>query len=369
MIKSVSVVNYLGEILDLELTAPEKSGLYVQSITGISAEKASISTTDLASADGGVFNSARAEIRNIVITLGMYDQHLEHPDWSIEDARHLTYKFFPKKKPLTLTFVTDNREVYIDGYTESAETQIFSDKESVQISIICPDPNFYSIDDSETHMDSNVYKFEFPFENDTVGTQLTTIAGLPAEKVKILDTRPTFVGTVGYYYYVRKSDPQLFDEWIWLGSEWYRTVEDKRLYEPELIFTEINDTAIYSIDYQGEIEVGVVILIHFLDRVTNLTIYDNTMEGSIYIDTSVIERIIDSQIMLGDDLIINTKNGLKSATFVRNGHSYNILNAIVKTKPTWFILYKGENYFMFSAESGRDNVRITVTNQLAYEGV
>ena len=61
MIKSIEIVNGFGEHLTIELGAPEKTGLWVKSIKGIGPGKANINTTDLASSDGGIYNSARSE--------------------------------------------------------------------------------------------------------------------------------------------------------------------------------------------------------------------------------------------------------------------------------------------------------------------
>ena len=98
MIKKVIVTNYLGESIELELGAPEKSGLFIRNIDGLGPGKASINTTDIASDDGSIFNSARSEQRNIVLTLGCLQ--VNGVTDSIETARQLTYKYFPKKKQL-----------------------------------------------------------------------------------------------------------------------------------------------------------------------------------------------------------------------------------------------------------------------------
>ena len=124
MIKEITVINHLGDVLTLELANPYKTGIYVKSISGIGPGKANINTTDLASDDGSIFNSARSMERNIVMTLGFL--LVPGVTSTIEDARQLTYKYFPKKKPLTFYILTDNREIYANGYVESNEPDIFS---------------------------------------------------------------------------------------------------------------------------------------------------------------------------------------------------------------------------------------------------
>ena len=139
MIKSLKVTNHLGESLVLELMRPEKSGLIVREISGLGPSKATINTSDVATMDGSVYNSSRRENRNIVLDLMMY------PFPTIEDSRLLTYRYFPIKKQVRLEIETDNLNVHTYGYVESNEPDIFSEEESTQISIICPDPNFYDV--------------------------------------------------------------------------------------------------------------------------------------------------------------------------------------------------------------------------------
>ena len=96
MIKSVTVTNYLGDSIKLELTRPELSGFVVTSITGLGAGKADVNTTDMSTNDGSLYNSARAQQRNIVLSLQYLFKN------TIEDVRHLSYKYFPIKKKVKL---------------------------------------------------------------------------------------------------------------------------------------------------------------------------------------------------------------------------------------------------------------------------
>ena len=146
MIKSITVTNYLGDSLKLELARPELSGFVVKSVKGLGPGKATINTTETATSDGGLFNSARLSKRNIILSLG----YLWRDVASIEDARQLSYKYFPIKKAVTLTIETDNRTAKIDGYVESNEPNIFSKDSGADISIICPNPYFYSLSENTT---------------------------------------------------------------------------------------------------------------------------------------------------------------------------------------------------------------------------
>lgn len=182
MIKLVKITNYLGEELTLTLTQPELSGIYIESITGLGPVKADINTTEVTTADGAMYNSARANKRNIVMTLGFLAEQ-----GSVEDNRQKTYKYFPLKQNLTLYFETDNRKCQISGYVESNEPDIFSATEKTQISIICPDPYFYAIGEVETQFFGVDPLFEFPFDNDSPSEDLIELGNLNKRKDRIID--------------------------------------------------------------------------------------------------------------------------------------------------------------------------------------
>lgn len=166
MIRSVTITNPQGESLVLELAHPELSGLAVESITGLGPSKVNIGSSELATMDGSIFASARAQERNIVFTLIM----LPIPD--IETARQRTYKYFPIKKPITILVETDNRKVETVGYVESNEPDIFSKQETAQISLLCPDPFFYEETMNEMGFVGVQPTFEFEFENDSLTENL-----------------------------------------------------------------------------------------------------------------------------------------------------------------------------------------------------
>ena len=142
MIRGITIINHLGEELALSMTDP--TSVAITNIDGIGPVKADINSIDLATDDGAIFNSARLGTRNLVFTL----LYLWSP--TIEDARQMTYRYFPVKKPVTVMITTNNRKVKTTGYVESNETTMFSKTTGSQISIICPDPMLYSTKDYYT---------------------------------------------------------------------------------------------------------------------------------------------------------------------------------------------------------------------------
>lgn len=311
MVNAVTVTNYLGESLRLELAHPEKSGIYIKEITGIGPPKADVSVTDIATMDGGFYNSARAEKRNIVMTIGFWDW----ASFIIEETRHLTYKYFPVKKPLVLVFETDSRKAMISGYVESNEPNIFSKQEEAQISIVCPYPYFTAVDSNENTIEfsSTVSEFEFPFSNES-------------------------------------------------------------LTEPLIEFSTIVKYSEYNLFYAGDTEVGLMFTIHASGPATNITIYDLKSGYVMKIDTTKLAALRDANgnliggIRAQDDIIINTVQGNKYIRLLRNGVYTNILNCLDRNTD-WFLLSKGDNLFTYVAESGGDNLMFKAQYSTLYEGI
>lgn len=304
MIKSVTITNYLNEKIVLELGRPDKSGLLIKSIEGLGPAKATINAKEIATSDGALFNSARVSSRNIVITLGF----LFNP--TVEDMRQLTYKYFPIKKRLTILIETDNRIAETYGYVETNEPDIFQKEETTQISIICPDSYFYSAgpDGNNVTVFSGIEAaFEFPFSNESLTENLIEMG------------------------YIRYSQEQ-------------------------------------TVRYNGDAEIGVIITIHALGEVKNITIYNTGTRGTMQIDTDKIEQITGSGIKNGDDIIISTVKKDKYIYLLRDGVYTNILNALDKNSE-WFQLAKGDNIFAYTAEEGATNLQFKIENRTLYEGV
>ena len=170
MIKTVKVTNHLGETKEFELARPEKSGFIVEKIDGLGPVKANILTTEVATTDGALYNSARATSRNIVLRL----RFLMNP--TVEDTRQETYRYFPLKQRIKLEFETTNRSSEVYGYVESNEPQRFEENEYAVISIICPDSYLQSIKETLIPL-SNIYPiFEFPFSNESLNDNLIEIS-------------------------------------------------------------------------------------------------------------------------------------------------------------------------------------------------
>lgn len=307
MIKSFRVTNYLGDSILLPLGEPERSGFLIKSISGLGPTKAIVNTTDISTNDGSLFNSSRLTQRNIVFDLIFVETvHKEN----IEDVRQKSYKYFPLKKNVEIVIETDNRILKTVGYVESNEPNIFSKQEGTQISIICPDPYFYSAGENGKNV-TEFYTvepmFEFPFSNES-------------------------------------------------------------LTEPLIVFGEIELMTEGVITYNGDSEIGITIYIHALGPASNVSIHNINTRELMGIDTKKLESLTGNGIIARDDIVITTMKGNKSITLIRDGISHNILNCLDKNTD-WFSLKKGDNLFGFTAESGITNLQLRIENEIIYEGV
>lgn len=301
MIKAITVINHLNQSLRLELTRPELSGFIVEKIKGLGPAKAQINFTEMVTMDGGLDNSARLETRDIELSLIF----LEHP--TIEDTRHLSYKYFPIKRNVTFRVETDKRICETVGRIEENVPDIFSKKEGCTITILCPDPYFYSVNEKKDISHGLNPLFEFPFENNS-------------------------------------------------------------LIEPLIEFGEIYKYREFNVYYEGDLEIGFTINIHAIGPVSGIRIIDVRNGNIVQINDQRIIDIMGSGIQAGDDLILNTNKGKKGLYILRSGVTTNIINALERPIK-WFQLSNGYNSFVYQAEKGLYNLIFTASYKIIYEGV
>lgn len=309
MIYRIVARNPKDETLEMVLPKPEKSGINVINVTGVSPIGADIYITPFGSIDGGIFAGARVPSRNIVMTLGMYNKEKPNGEVeSIEDARMTLYNYFRIKDWVNLVFYTDNRILQVTGYTESVEVDIFSDHETATVSIICVDPWFYSNTNSEIGFSGTRPSFEFIFSNES-------------------------------------------------------------LTEPLLEFGTISIDTRTDINYKGDIKTGFEMVVSFFSSdFHNIYFYNMLTRERMNIYTDQIESITGMPLTMGDELHISTVSGNKTAYLLRNGVFVNVISAIDKNAD-WFQLTKGGNVFAFASDHGVENITITLSYRDAYAGI
>lgn len=311
MIKSITVTNHLGNSVELSLTNPWDTGLVITSITGLGPPKATINSTDLAMGDGAAYNSARIDKRNIVFNFQLVEA-LDSDGKvikTVEQVRLDTYRYFPDKKKVNLIFETDTRYGEIEGYVESNEPDIFQQKETQQISIICPFP-FFKSNLAPIALNGVEGEFELPFSNES-------------------------------------------------------------LTEPLINFGEIVGDMGSSIYYDGDVEAGVVITMKIFGETRGITMVNTTSRERMYFDTGRIQALTgdsESDLKAGDIVTISTIDGDKYARLRRGGVPYNIISCFAK-ETDWLHLVAGVNKFSYGAEFGFDSMSVEIKGNNLYAGI
>jgi hypothetical protein len=143
MLVRVEAISAQGNLLSMPLDLDDY-GIMVAEIEGLDPVKANLVSSGFAGIDGEQFQSASREKRNIKIRLEL------EPDPALETVRHMRnrlYGFFMTKSEVSLRFyLEDGLDVKIDGRVESCDTPMFTDTPSMDISILCFDPDLYDPD-------------------------------------------------------------------------------------------------------------------------------------------------------------------------------------------------------------------------------
>ena len=150
--------NSRGNVITL---TGDEANYQVVSIVGLNPPSAHLNTSTVAGLDGAMFNSARLNTRNIVITAKI--------NGDVEENRQNLYTYCPTKEKVRFYFQNNNRNVYIDGYVDTVECDLFTNDERMQISIICPQPYFMDVSDTEVggSIVNSLFTFPFSIESST----------------------------------------------------------------------------------------------------------------------------------------------------------------------------------------------------------
>lgn len=283
------VENKYGQ--QLKLTNNE-SAYQVLKIDGLTPPAASIHTNVNANAHGASFKSSKIEPRNIVLQI--------RPRGNIEENRLRLYEYFATSDWCKVYFRNGSRNVVIEGYVENIEGNLFENGQSLQISILAPEPFFKDVEDSIIDISKEHSAFEFPFE-------------IPVSE-----------------------------------SVEFSVFEQDR-------FTCV-------VNY-GQADTGMIIEI------------ENNMSDGATARCPVIRNYItgeslkiNTDLLGGEKIIINTNVGKKSVTKISNGKEVNIIN-FFDLKTDWLQLRKGANYFTFDYSDNDRYFKINIRYSSNYLGV
>lgn len=208
-----------------------------------------------------------------------------------EEVRDIVYRYFPINQKITFGVKTDRADYCIDAYVEQNEFNEFATVENCVISMYCPFPYFMNVVPVVASMDSDsgISLFSFPFSN-------------PAT-------------------------------------------------ETEILFGEYSGTGGIRVTYNSLVETGVDLSLYFTGSPGDIVfINDNgDQEMNLYLEYS--EYIYGGPIAAGDQILINTRLGQKSATLIRSGGAtFNILGA-VGVFDDWLTIKPGTNNIIFTADN------------------
>ena len=115
----------------------------------------------------------------------------------------------------------------------------------------------------------------------------------------------------------------------------YEIVGDKpfsneSLTESLIEFGEIKNETEQTVYYSGDAEIGVVITIHAIGNVRNITIYNTGTREVMRIDTDKLEQLTGSGMVAGDEIIISTIKGDKSITLLNSSSRFSPVYSILK---------------------------------------
>lgn len=401
MIKSITAINYLGDRTKITLNESEpEHGLLLMSAEGLGPTKGQINTMKMSTADGSKYNSATKEERNIVLKFRFTND--------VETTRQLTYTIFPVKQEVILIFETDNNTLWTMGYVESNEPNIFSNEEGNNVSIICPDAYFYTLQNRSFIISTVRSAFEFEFSSEIgeyeddvyykyLDGKIVRMLPVPVldnnnDNVKDSDNDNVIALIVddngedysSYPYFIDETvkyvpspvkdkydDPILDNSSRTIYGDEEEVAEIRPIKGTWIEFGNIiSDIPYAEINNPGTVEVGVIIYIRFSDEFrSNIVLFNETTGEKMSFDAENFRIMTGDYILPGDEIIINTMVNHKSAYLNRNNEYTNILNCL-EHPITWINVVNGENVFYYRSESDdTSQIEVEVEYQVAFEGI
>lgn len=136
---------------------------------------------------------------------------------------------------------------------------------------------------------------------------------------------------------------------------------------PMIEFGDINNTSEGNLFYTGDAETGMIINIFADGPASGISILRTDINESLSISDARFTEYVGA-IRAGDQIIINTNKGEKSARLLRDGQYYNIINTL-EAPMVWFELKVGDNVFMLNADEGLSNLQYKISYRKIYSGV
>lgn len=245
-------------------------------------------TTQNSGQDGVSYNGSAAKLRNIVLVFDIYKS-----DPAVDmDA---LYHFFQPRSAGMLYHRDGTIERKIGYYVEKLTPSGYQMLRTVTISLICPDPKWYDVDEQLTELASWEGLIEWDLE-------------ITEEPFEVTRKVNTLIGNV------------------YNGSNVTQGLTVKFMATGEVV-----NPSLYNIDRQELMQL-------------NLTLHP------------------------GDVVKITTAAGNKRVKLTSGGTTNNI-NNYMAYPPVWLQAYPGDNLYRYNAQSGIDNLNVSIIHTQAYWGV
>ena len=128
----------------------------------------------------------------------------------------------------------------------------------------------------------------------------------------------------------------------------------------EIVFGEIDTQAKAEVVNNGGIETGLIFELYALDTIVNPKIFN-------YMTSEFIG--LNFTMQTGDLIVINTMQGQKSITLIRDAVETNIFNSLQKGS-TWLQLASNGSVFVYEVESGQlERLEVDIQHNDLFEGV
>ena len=154
--KTITCINPAGEALAFPAGFSSSSAFLLEDATGVIEARADLFTADGALSDGVVYQGARMQKRNIVLTVR------DKPGADHALNRAALFNLFRFRQTGTLIFADGENQRLIEYIVESVEANIKSHSNSYEISLLCPSPFWQSAALNSRVLGGTVSGFAFP---------------------------------------------------------------------------------------------------------------------------------------------------------------------------------------------------------------
>lgn len=140
-----------------QLTFVMGSPFTVVDIDGLYPPDATINTSEQALLDGARYNSAKVNMRTLMIAFAI----------ETDPARNRieVFKVLKSKQYVKMYYNGEYRQVYAEGYIERINISYWKMKQIVTCTILCPDPYFKEAQEIVDGLHNIVNAFHFPFSS------------------------------------------------------------------------------------------------------------------------------------------------------------------------------------------------------------